>query len=141
MAEAQKLELKFEVKSLNKSRKTIEYINDAQALSGELEKALAEQLPGAKVTIRREEGIPIAPIIQHLIVNIDWHAVVSGIEKGVATFATAQVLTVLKEKLQNLSAKPIPAASVAASKGPAKKAAKTASKKTPAKKAKGKAKP
>ena len=53
MADTQSLVLKFEVKSLNKSRKTVEYIKDAQALTGELEKALAEQLPSARVTIKR----------------------------------------------------------------------------------------
>ena len=143
MAKAQKLELKFEIKSLNKSRKTMDYIPEAKALQGELEKAIAEQYPGAKVTIRRDEGIPIAPLVQHLIVSIDWHAVMSGIEKGVATFATSQLLTMIKDKVHDLSAKPIPAAPEAASKAPAKKAAKSpakaAAKKTAAKKAKGKA--
>jgi hypothetical protein len=135
MAERQTLELKFEVKSLNKSRKTIEYVKDAQALSGELEHALAEQFPDAKVTIKREEGIPIAPLIQHLIVSIDWHAVMSGVEKAAASFATTQVLTLLKEKFQDLSAKPMSSDDKTA----AKKAAKTASKKTAAKTNKGRA--
>lgn len=151
MAETQSLVLKFEVKSLNKGRKTTAYIKDSQALTGELEKVLAEQFPDAKVTIKREEGIPIAPAIQHLIVSIDWHAVISGIEKGAATFATTQVLTFLRDKFRDLSAKPILAANNTASKSPAKKAAQaatkktsakravnTVSKKTPAKKAKGK---
>jgi hypothetical protein len=151
MEETRIEELKFEVKSLNPSKKTIEYVKDAEALSEDLEKVIAKEYPGTKVTIRRKEGLPIGPLIQHLIVSIDWHAVKVGAEQAAAGFATTQILTLLREKVQNLFARPIPGdggtgaikpdGTKTAAKLPAKKAAKTPAKKIATKKAKGKAKP
>jgi len=54
MAETRKTTLKFEVKSLNPSRKTIEYVKDAEVLSDELERAITKEYPGTNVTIQRE---------------------------------------------------------------------------------------
>jgi hypothetical protein len=151
MAETRKEKLKFEVTSLDRSKKTIEYVKDAEALSEDLEKIIAKKYPGTKVTIRRDEGLPIGPLIQHLIVSIDWHLVKEGVEKGATAFATTQILTLLKDKVQNLFAKPItgndgtgfgnPARTKTAAKAPTKKAAKTTTKKIATKNAKGKAKP
>ncbi len=149
MTQSQETTLKFEVKSLSKKQKTLAYVEEAEALSGDIEKAIAEYCPGASVSIRREEGIPIDQIIQHLIVNIDWHAVKGGIEGAVAAFATTQVLSVLKQKTQNLFAKPVAPSSEAATGGSApdghtaKKTAKKAGRKAAKKKSavKGKAKP
>jgi hypothetical protein len=146
MAETRQ-ELKFEVQSLNRSKKTIDYVKEAEALSSEVEKAVSEQYPGTAVTIRRDEGLPIAPLIQHLIVSIDWHAVKMGAEQAAAAFATTQILTVLKQKVQDLFAKPIdsgnanaeqPRASGQKVNRPAKKSLQSASKKAVGKNPKGK---
>lgn len=106
MAKTQQ-KLKFEVQSLSKTKKTIDYVKEVEALSSEVEKAVSEQYPGTTVTIRRDEGLPIAPLIQHLIVSIDWHAVAKGAEQAAGAFATTEILTVLKKKVQNLFVKPL----------------------------------
>jgi hypothetical protein len=106
-SKAQSVRLEFEIESLDSTRPTEEAVPDVTALAGDLQAAVANQFPGAQVRIARAEGLPLAPAIQHILVNIDWDVVKKGIEQAAASFATTQLLTLIKTKINNLSAKSV----------------------------------
>ena len=104
-----KIVLKFEIKSLDPSHPTIESVPAAEALASDLEGIVSVRFPGAKVTIRRAEGIPGLREVQELLLQVDWHAVKTGAETAAGSFAAAEFLKLIKERLRNLFVKPVSA--------------------------------
>jgi hypothetical protein len=100
--------LKFEIKSLDPGRPTIEAVPEAENLSSELQATIAARFPGATVQIRRAEGIPAVRELQELLLYVDWQVVKEGVETAIATFATTEFLKLVKAKLRNVFAKPVP---------------------------------
>lgn len=118
--------LEFEIRSTDSDRKTIDAVRETISLSEELQSTVAKEYPGAKVEITRKEGLPIHALVHHIIVSIDWHSVASGAEKAIAQFATSEFLTLAKDRIRNVFARPIAAS---------KKKTKPAKKSAPTKKA------
>ena len=101
-----KMTLRFEIKSLEPQRKTIDTVPEIENLSPDLEAAIAVKFPGTTIEIRRAEGIPAVREIQELLLHIDWHAVASGAEKAIAAFATTEFLRLMKARFRNVFTKP-----------------------------------
>jgi hypothetical protein len=102
--------LKFEMKSLDPSQPTIEFVPAAEDLTSALQVIVGARFPGAMVKIRRAEGIPGAREIQELLLYVDWHAVKTGVETAVGGFAATEFLKLMKSGLRNVFVKPLPAA-------------------------------
>jgi hypothetical protein len=98
--------LEFEVQSTDKDRKTIDAVRETISLSEDLQTAISKKYPGIRVEITRKEGLPIHELVQHVIVEIDWHAVAKGVETAIAQFATTQFLTMAKDRVRNIFASP-----------------------------------
>jgi hypothetical protein len=107
MAPEQIKMIKFEIKSLDPGRKTIETIPEVENLSAELQAVIAAKYPGTTVQIRRVEGMPVHLVVQHVLLQVDWHAVASGVEKAAAAFATTEFLKLMKQKFRNIFTKPV----------------------------------
>jgi len=123
----QRVSLEFQIKSTDPHRSTAKAVTEIRALSAEFQTTVTERLPGAKVQIRRAEGIPVLPELQNILLNVDWDVVRKGAESAVSAFLTTQFLNFLKNKIKGLQARKASAAA-AKSAGAAKK--KPAAKKT-----------
>jgi hypothetical protein len=99
--------LEFKIESLDSTRPTSQAVPEVTALAEELQATLQERFPGAKVRLQRAEGLPLGPEIQHIFMSIDWDTVWKGVEQTAASFATAQLLTLLKDRFANLNVKKV----------------------------------
>ena len=120
--------LEFQIKSTDPHRSTSKAVAEIRAVSAEFQAAIAERVSGAKVRIRRGEGIPGLPELQQILLQVDWEAVRKGAEGAISGFLTTEFLNFVKNRIKLLQAKKVSAAPKAA---PAKKPA-AASKKKPA---------
>jgi hypothetical protein len=107
-AKSKELTLRFEIKSLDPARPTVDAVPEIEKLSLELEAALGQLFPGISVKIRRAEGIPGLRELQELLLYVDWHAVKIGAETAIGTFATTEFLKLMKSKVRNVFAKRVP---------------------------------
>lgn len=98
--------LRFEARSTDRDRQTIDAVREALKLSPDLQAVLEKKYPGVKVKIKRAEGLPIHALVHHILVSIDWHAVASGAEKALSQFATIEFLKLAKKRVRNLFASP-----------------------------------
>jgi hypothetical protein len=122
------INLEFQVKSTDPHRSTSKAVTEIPALRVDLEAAVSHRLPGAKVRIRRAEGIPGIAELQHILLQIDWNAVEKGAEEAISGFLTTQFLTLLKNRIKLLQAKKV----AGPAKRPLRKVSSTATKKSPA---------
>jgi hypothetical protein len=106
--------VKFEIKSLDPSLATIESVPAAETLASDLQAIVAARYPGTTVEIRRAEGIPGLREIQELLLYVDWHAVKTGAETAVGSFAAMEFLKLMKDRLRNIFVKPVPGQSSSA---------------------------
>jgi hypothetical protein len=133
------INLEFQVQSTDPQRSSSKAVTEILKLSPELEAAISDRLPGATVRIRRAEGVPGLPELQHILLQIDWDAVRKGAEGAASGFVVTQFLNLLKTRIKLLYAKKVsaPAKAPATKKGSAAKKTLSAAKKTksaPAKK-------
>lgn len=101
--------LEFEIKSLDATRSVEVALPQVLALEPDLQRLVAAKFPGARVTLRRAEGLPYLPDVQHVLLQIDWDVVRRGAEQAAATFAVTEFLKLLKSGVQNLFVKKVPA--------------------------------
>jgi hypothetical protein len=142
MAQNRESTLEFEIKSLDATRSVEVALPQVLALEPDLQRLVAAKFPGVKVSLRRAEGLPYLPDIQHVLLQIDWDVVRRGAEQAAATFAATEFLKLLKIGVQNLFAKKIPTSAETPAEGQKKRTKpKPASKKSKKKntKTKGKA--
>jgi hypothetical protein len=100
--------LKFEIKSLDPSQPTIESVPAAEDLSSALQAIVGVRFPGATVKIRRAEGLPGLREVQELLLYVDWHAVKTGMETAIGSFAATEFLKLMKDRLRNVFVNPVP---------------------------------
>jgi hypothetical protein len=103
-----KIVLKFEIKSLDPSKPTLASVPAAEDLTSSLQTIVGARFPGATVEIRRAEGIPGLREVQELLLHVDWHAVKTGAETAVGSFAATEFLKLMKDRLRNVFVKPVP---------------------------------
>lgn len=99
---AKKTMVRLEVKSLDSTRTVADAMEEIEKLSPELQAFIEARFPGVHITVSRVEGIPFGPEIQHLMLQIDWHAVAKGAEGAAGGFVAKEALQFLKEKVRNL---------------------------------------
>jgi len=99
--------LRFEIKSIDPGRTTVNAVPEIERLSSELQAAVDGEFPGARLRIRRAEGIPVLRELQELILQIDWHAVTTGAETALGSFVATEFLKLVKSKIRNVFAKQI----------------------------------
>lgn len=99
--------LEFEIRSLDPTRSVSKVVPDITRLSSEMESALGEKVQGVKVRIRRAEGVPGFPELQHILVHIDWDVLRKAAEGAVASFATTQFLTLIRNQIKNLGVRQV----------------------------------
>lgn len=132
----QQISLEFQVKSTDPHRSTSKTIPEIRALSSDLQAAVSERLPGAKVRIRRVEGLPLLPELQHILLQVDWDAVRKGAESAASAFLTTEFLKTLKRRIHLLQAKRVAAPAKIAAAAKKSPAAKKKTGRPPRKKAK-----
>lgn len=117
------INLEFQVKSTDPHRSTSKAVAEIRGLGADMEAAVSNRLPGAKVRIRRAEGIPGVAELQHVLLQIDWNAVQKGAETAISGFLTTQFLTLLKNRIKLLQTKKVtgPAKRPATKKNPARR--------------------
>jgi hypothetical protein len=107
--------VEFEIKSLDPTRSTSNAVLEVQNLEADLQSVVAKSFPTSNVRIRRAEGIPGLPELQHILLHIDWEAVAKGVEISIASFATTEFLTLIKNRVKNLSARQVSSRSAGSS--------------------------
>jgi len=101
--------LRFEIKSLDPTRRTLDFVPEAEGLARALQTLVAAQYAGATIGIHRAAGIPVDPSVQELIVSAHWRPTGSEAASTFANTVTAELLKLFKAKLRNLFTKPLQA--------------------------------
>jgi hypothetical protein len=99
--------LRFEIKSLDPTRRTLDFVPEVEALARELQTLVAAQYAGVTIGIQRAAGIPVDPAVQELIVSAHWRPVGRGAATAFAKTVTAELLKLFKARLRNLFTKPL----------------------------------
>jgi hypothetical protein len=97
--------LRFEIRSLDSTKPTLDFVPEAEALLPELETLLTAQYAGSTVEIQRVAALPVNPEVQELIVSARWGQVGKEASAAFADTVRTELLKLFQAKLRNLSVK------------------------------------
>lgn len=100
--------VEFEIKSLDPTRSASKAVLEVQRLQAELQSVVAKKFPKSNVRISRGEGLPGIPELQHILLHIDWDVVIKAVETAIATFATTELLKLMKKRIKNVAVEKVP---------------------------------